>query len=165
MLKRHFAFLALAIAALALIGCDDSPENGRAIVAVSEINNGNPVQSSVSTGTSDIVPMEFRWRPYNEYALVSEATPHGDILIESYTISWTLDGGTSAIPSRTEVTSIFVPVYDVVSAGILMVTAEEKAAVVGVPVSLIAHIDFKAREMGTEHEIEFSTQTSVTFIN
>jgi len=160
MLKRHFACLALALAALGLVSCGDAPESGRAIVTVSDINAGNPISSSVSSGTDDVIAMEFRFRPYNTLLEISEATPHGDILIESYTITWT--NGT--IPSRTEESSFFLAVYEPGVYGVRLVTSAEKTAVTA-PASLVAHIDFVAREMGTEHEIKFSTQATVNFTN
>jgi hypothetical protein len=168
MLKRHFAVVLLAIAALVPFGCDDTPESGRAIVSVSDINGGVPVELSVSSGTSDMVVMEFRWRPYNnESPVVSEATPHGDIIIEHYRITWTrVSAGSGALPAREEDTSIFVPVFDLVNGAIRLVTADEKTdpSLAGAPVTMTAHIDFNAREMGTAHEIvEFSTNFTVVF--
>jgi hypothetical protein len=167
MLKRHLALAVLGIAALFPLACDNPPESGRAIVSVSQINGGDPVAVSVASGTSDNIDMEFRWRPYNNTQLdISEATPHGDIIIEHYRITWTRDSaGTGVLPAREENTSIFVPVYKLVTSGIRVVTAEEKTdpSLAAVPVSMTAHIDFNAREMGTEEKIEFSTSFSVRF--
>jgi hypothetical protein len=163
MLKRHFAFIALAIAALTLVACDDAPESGRAIVAVSNINGGNPVTSSVSLAADDVVPMEFRFRPYNMFNTITEAAPHGDIIIEHYTVTWTRTDGGTALPSRQETTSIFLSVYEPATSGVRLVTAAEKGSVTGVPVVMEAHIEFTAREMGTEEEIKFSTHFSVSF--
>ena len=165
MSKRNFAFIACAVAALALAACDDAPESGRAIVSVSEINGGAPVTASVAAATDIAVPMEFRWRPYNDYVLSSEATPHGDIIIESFTITWTGPDGSTAIPARTEAIAVFVPVYDLVTSQIRIATAAELGSVTGAPVLLTAHVDFKAREMGNDHEIEFSTSFTANFAN
>lgn len=167
MLKRHFAFFACALAALALVACDDAPESGRATVAVSEINGGTPASTSVSVPADYNVPMEFRFRPYNDLLVISEATPHGDIIIESYRVTWTRADGGAVLPAREEVTSIFLSVYEPNTGIIRLVSAAEKSdpALGTVPVTMIAHLDFKAREMGTEHEIEFSTAVSVDFVN
>ena len=166
MLKRHLALVVLALAAIFATGCDDSPESGRAIAAVSDINGGSPVDISVSSGATDDVSMIFRWRPYNDLdGVISEATPHGDIIIEHYRLTWTRSDGGTVIAPREEETSIFVPVYDLVPGAVRLVTAQEKAGVAPVPVNMTVHIDFNAREMGTEHKIEFSTSFTVHFVN
>jgi len=166
MLKRHFTFLALAIAALALVACDDAPESGRGTVTVSSINSGLPITSTVATPGDVAIPMEFRWRPYNTLNTITEAAPHGDILIEHYTITWTrVSGGTGALPTRSEDTQIFLPVYEPGVGFVRLVTSTEKgdASLAALPVTMTAHFDFVAREMGSTHEMEFSTQATVIF--
>jgi hypothetical protein len=158
MLKRHVVFIAFAAVALAAVGCSDAPESGRAVGAVSNINGGIPVSSSVSSGADDVITMEFRFRPYNTLLDISETTPYGDIIIERYVITWS----NGAIASREEITSFFLSVYEPASYGVRLVTAAEKGSV-AVPASLVAHIDFFAREMGTDSEIEFSTDVTVNF--
>ena len=168
MLKRHFAGLALALVAISLVACGDAPESGRGIVAVSSINGGVPISSSAAVAGDLIIPCEFRFRPYNSFVDITEASPHGDIIIESYTVSWTRsDGGSGVIPSRSEVTSIFLSVYEPAIGSIRMVSAAEKGdpALSTLPATLIAHIDFVAREMGSEHDMEFSTEATVSFTN
>jgi hypothetical protein len=155
----------LALAAVFAIGCDDSPESGRAIAAVSDINGGVPVDVSVSAATNADVPMTFRWRPYNDVdGVISEAAPHGDIIVEHYRITWTREDGGTVIPPREEETSIFIPVYDLVSGSVRLVTPAEKAVVAPVPVNMIVNIEFQAREMGNDHEIEFATTFTVHFV-
>jgi hypothetical protein len=160
MLKRHVVFIALAAVALAAVGCDDAPESGRAVVAVSSINGGNPVSSSVSSGVDDVVPMEFRFRPYNTFLDISEAAPHGDVIVERYTVTWS----SGAIASREEITSFFLSVYEPAIYGVRLVAASEKGAVAA-GTSLVAHIDFVAREMGNDATSEFSTEVTVSFTN
>ncbi|HET6347495.1 MAG TPA: hypothetical protein VFH88_00275 [Candidatus Krumholzibacteria bacterium] len=169
MFKRHLVLAALAVTALMAVACSDSPSTGRAIADVSMINGGEPVSSSVSIAADDNIPMEFRWRPYNNTLMdTPETTPHGDIVIEHYRITWTRDSaGSGVLPSREENTSIFVPVYTLVTAGVRVVTASEKTdpSLAGPPVTMTAHIDFNAREMGTDSEIKFSTSFTVIFTN
>lgn len=166
-MKRYLALVAIAITALFAIACDDSPSTGRAIVDVSGINGGSPVSSSVASAADDNIAMEFRWRPYNNQLIEEvETTPHGDIVIEHYRITWTRDSaGSGVIPPREENTSIFVPVYTPVVGGIRVVTAAEKLdPSVAAGVTMTAHIDFNAREMGTKSDIiKFSTSFTVIF--
>lgn len=168
-MKRHLALVALAITALFAIACDDSPSTGRAIMDVSMINDGSPVSVSIAAATDTNINMEFRWRPYNSQ-LIQEAptTPHGDVVIEHYRVTWTRDSaGSGVLPAREENTSIFVPVYDLVTSGVRVLTAADLAdpSLAGVPVTMTAHIDFNAREMGTDSDIKFSTAFTVVFTN
>jgi len=165
MLKRHLALAALAVAALIPLACDSPNESGRAIMDVSNINDGTPVALSVTSGTADNVDMEFRWRPYNNTLIdQAETSPHGDVIVVHYRITWTSISGSAAIPAREENTSIFVPVYKLVTAGIRVATAEEKAGVTA-PSTMLCHIDFNAREMGTTSKVDFSTEFTVSFTN
>jgi len=167
MAKRHFISLILALTALAGIACDDAPEEGRAIVAVSDINGGAPVQVNTAVATDEVLSMNFRWRPYtNAFGDVSEATPHGDIIITNFRVTWTDPAGGTVPTPREGTIAVFVPVYDIVGGSILLLTAEDKAAAPLAGASglmLIANIEFTAREMGTEEEIKFNTSTSVYF--
>lgn len=166
-MKRHLALVALAITALFGMGCEDSSSTGRAIVDVSDINGGSPVSVSVAAATDENIGMTFRWRPYNNQLIEAvETTPHGDIVIEHYRITWTRDSAGSGVPpAREENTSIFVPVYKLISSDIRVLTAAEKAdpSLAG-GVTMTAHIDFNAREMGTKSDIiKFSTAFTVIF--
>ncbi len=162
MLKRYFAVIILVIAAIFAVACEDSPEEGLAIFAVSDINGGNPVVSTGGAGAT--VPMTFRWRPYNDVdGVITEAAPHGDFIVEQYRITWTAVTSGATLPTpREETTSIFVPVYELVNAGIVVATPAEAASVTAGSV-LNAHIEFTAREMGTEQEAKFATTFSVSF--
>lgn len=161
MLKRSFVLLALIIATVFSLACEDSPEDGMAVFAVSDINGGSPV---VVAGGTAVVPMVFRWRPYFDVdGVITEAFPHGDFIVEHYRITWTAVTSGATIPAPREgTTAIFVPVYELVPASIAVVTAAEAGAVA--PGSVLnAHIEFTAREMGTEQEAKFATVFPVTF--
>jgi len=162
MLKRSIVLLALIIATVFSLACEDSPEDGMAVFAVSDINGGNPVV--VAGGVGGTVPMTFRWRPYFDVdGVITEAYPHGDFIVEHYRVTWTAVTAGATVPSpREETTAIFVPVYELVNAGIIVVTPTEAGAVAAGSV-LNAHIEFTAREMGTEQEAKFATVLSVTF--
>jgi hypothetical protein len=161
MLKRHLALLALVIMAVFAVACDNTAEEGMAVFGVSDINDNNPIVATGGVGAT--VDMTFRWRPYfDPSATIVEAAPHGDYVIESYRITWSAVTSGATVPSpREETTNIFVPVYDLVKAGIIVVTPAEATAAAGSVLN--ANIEFTAREMGTDKDAKFSTKISVTF--
>ncbi|HKW13164.1 MAG TPA: hypothetical protein VJS69_01640 [Candidatus Krumholzibacteria bacterium] len=162
MLKR-LALLTVLIAAVSAVACDDNKaEQGQAIFGVSDINGNNPV--TVTGGAGSTLEMTFRWRPFlDPDARIVAAAPHGDYTIESYRITWTAVTPGATVPSpRDEVTHIFLPVYELVTAGIIVLTPAEAAAVSAGSV-LDANIEFTAREMGTTRDAKFSAKFSVTF--
>ena len=174
MSKRSIALLTVAL--LAMAACDDAPESGRTVVSISNFNQGAPVQSDVvvDNGTDpayvaeDIVPAVFVARPYNE--LVT-GTSHSQVVIESYHIDWTrTDGGTGALASRDEASSIYITVGEDTDALIRLVTWGDKSGpvlsgLIGSPnqVSMRADITFQGREVGTTEEFEIKTSVSVNF--
>ncbi len=161
MLKRNLVLLILAIAAVFAVACDDSPEEGMAIAAA-EI--GGPVTAVAGAGTDTAVSVTYRWRPYfDTEGSITEAAPHGDIIVEHYRISWTTVGGSATLQPRDENISVVVPVYDLVSSSIRIVSAAEAGAVTA-GTALNANIEFTAREMGTEQEIKFTASVTVNFI-
>ena len=164
MLKRNLLLLTLAIAALFALACDDTPEEGMAVFGVSDINGNAPVVVSTIDGTGGVVSMTFRWRPYFDTdGTITEAYPHGDYVVEQYRITWTrVSAGSGVISPRETTTSIFVPVYDLVPAGIVVVTPDEAATMTAGTV-LNANIEFTAREMGTDRDAKFAAVVSVTF--
>jgi hypothetical protein len=161
MLKRHLALLALVIMAVFAVACDNTAEEGMAVFGVSDINDNNPIVATSGVGAT--VDMTFRWRPYfDPQATIVEAAPHGDYVIESYRITWSAVTSGATVPSpREEATNIFVPVYDLVKAGIIVVTPAEATAAAGSVLN--ATIEFTAHEMGTDKDAKFSTKISVTF--
>jgi len=160
MFKRTLLLLVLAVSAAFAVACDDSTSEGMAIFGVSDINGNAPV---VSAGGAT-VEMTFRWRPYfDTNAAIVEAYPHGDYVIDSYRVTWTAVTAGATLPSpRDTATQIFVPVYDLVSASILVATPAE-AGVVAAGSVLNATIQFTAHEMGSDKEAKFSTTFAVTF--
>lgn len=164
MMKRHLVLFILAIAALFAVACDDTAEEGMAIFGVSDINGNEPVVVSTADGSGGVVSMTFRWRPYfDTEGSITEAYPHGDYNIEHYRITWTrVSAGSGVIGARETTTSIFVPVYDLVPAGIIVVTPDEAATMTAGTI-LNANIEFTAREMGTDRDAKFSATVSVTF--
>ncbi|HEU4364088.1 MAG TPA: hypothetical protein VFT13_01350 [Candidatus Krumholzibacteria bacterium] len=170
MRKRFVAFAALAVVALAVAACDDAPESGRATIVVTNINNGSPLESDVSTDSlvyEDLVPVSFLSRPYNQFI----TAPRGDAIIEKYRIEWArTDGGTGTLATREEITSIFVPVDGTASGVIRLVSWQDKSGPVLGPlvgtnnvIAMTATITFFAREVGTEHDIETQAVVGVHF--
>lgn len=160
MLKRTLLLLVLAVSAVFAVACDDSTSEGMAIFGVSDINGNAPVTGA----TASLVNMTFRWRPYFDTdAAIVEAYPHGDYIIDNYRVSWTAVTAGATIPAvRETATQIFVPVYELVTAPIVVATPAE-AGVVAAGSILNATIEFTAHEMGTTKEATFSTTFAVTF--
>lgn len=174
MAKRSIALVTVAL--LALAACDDAPESGRTIVSIQEFNGGNPVQSDVvvDDGTNpayvseDLIPVLFVARPYNKFIT---GTSHNQIVVERYHVEWTrTDGGTGALASRDEASSIYVTVGDETEAFIRLVTWADKSGpvlspLIGSPgqVGMRADVTFFAREVGTDAEVEFAASVSVNF--
>lgn len=174
MSKRSIALVAVAL--LAMAACDDAPESGRTVVTITEFNKGAPVQSDVvvDNGTDpayvaeDLVPVVFTAHPYND--LVT-GTTHSQVVIESYRIVWTrTDGGTGALATREEASSIYITVGEDTDALIRLVTWGDKSGpilsgLIGSPnqIGMRADITFNGREVGTEQEVELQTSVSVNF--
>jgi hypothetical protein len=108
--------------------------------------------------------MTFRWRPYfDTNASIVAAAPHGDYVIDHYRVVWSaVTAGATLPPAREESTSIFVPVYDLVTANIIVATATE-AASNGAGTDLNANIQFTAHEMGSTKKATFAITVTVHF--
>ena len=166
MLKRHLvlvALVALAVISALFVACDNNKaEEGQAIFGVSDINSNEPVV--VAGGAGSTVDMTFRWGPFfDPDKTIVEAAPHGDYTIESYRVTWAAVTQGATVPSpRDEAVHIFLPVYNLVTAGVIVLTPAESASVTAGSV-LNVTIEFTAREMGTTRDAKFSTTFSVTF--
>ena len=163
MFKQVFILVLLAIAAMFAVGCDDNAAaDGMAVFGVSDVNgsSGDPIVAA----TASNVPMTFRWRPYfDPNATVVEAYPHGDYIIDHYRVVFSAVTAGATVPSpREESTSILVPVYELVTAGIIVATPAE-AASNATPAMLNANIQFTAHEMGTEKDATFNITVTVHF--
>jgi hypothetical protein len=174
MSKRSIALLTVAL--LAMAACDDAPESGRTVVSITEFNQGAPVQSDVvvDNGTDppyvaeDLVPAVFTARPYSD--LVT-GTSHSQVVIESYHIVWTrTDGGSGALATRDEASSIYITVGEDTDATIRLVTWGDKSGPVlsglmgsSNQIGMRADITFHGREVGTDEEMELQTSVSVNF--
>jgi hypothetical protein len=167
--KRQLVWAALALAALAFVGCDDAPEDGRATVAVT-LNGGAPIESDVSDAGvvfEDFITASFFSRAYNAFV----TPPRGDIIIESYRVVWErTDGGTGTLASREETLNLFVPLGSSVTTSIRLVTWADKTGPVLSPlvgslntITMSARIEFTAREVGTESEVKTAASASVNF--
>jgi hypothetical protein len=175
MTKRIIASLA-ALATLALSACDDAPESGRILLSIVEFNLGLPVESDVVVDDGvnpayvpeDLVPVTLAARPYNKFVT---GTAHNQVVIDSYHIDWTrTDGGSGALPSRDESSSIYVQVGEETDATIRLVTWQDKNGPVLSPlvgtansIGMRADITFTGHEVGTEEEVTLKTSVSANF--
>jgi hypothetical protein len=127
---------------------------------VSDVNNGDPI-TAADVGS---VSMTFRWRPYfDTNASIVEAAPHGDYIIDSYRVTWSAVTAGATVPGpREEQTSILVPVYKTVPAGIVLATPAEAALVTAGSLAN-AHVDFTAHELGTTKDAKFGVDVTVHF--
>lgn len=163
MLKQGFILVLLAIAAMFAVACDDNAAaDGMAVFGVSDINGstGGPIVAA----SASAVPMTFRWRPYfDPNAQIVEAAPHGDYVIDHYRVVWSAVTAGATVPgAREESTSILVPVYELVTAGIVVADATE-ATSNSAGAMLNANIEFTAHELGTEKEATFEITVTVHF--
>jgi hypothetical protein len=168
--KRHFLWAALAVAVLIPMGCEDGPEEGRAVIAAT-VNSGNPIESDVidSTGAvfEDFIPIALASRPYNDFI----TAPRGDVIIESYRIVWErTDGGTGTLATREETVNVYLPVGGNGTMTIRLVSWSDKTGPVLQPivgtnqlVTMRATIEFTAREVGTDHEVKTAASVTVNF--
>ncbi len=167
--KRHTTWAAIAIASLALVSCEDAPEEGRAIIAVT-LNAGNPIESDVTDAGvifEDLITTAFESRTYNAFI----TSPRGDVIIESYRIVWErTDGGSGTLATREETLNLFLPIGQPTTASIRLVSWQDKTGPILAPlagtmntVTMRATIEFTAREPGTESEIETAASATVNF--
>ena len=163
MLKQGIILVLLAIAAMFAVGCDDNAAtDGMAVFGVSDINGstGDPIVAA----SASAVPMTFRWRPYfDPNAAIVEAAPHGDYVIDHYRVVFSANTSGATLPGpREESCSTLVPVYELVTAGIVVVTPTE-ATSNSAGTLLNANIEFTAHELGTEKEATFNITVTVHF--
>jgi hypothetical protein len=168
--KRHIASAALVVlAAIGFIGCDDAPEEGRATIAVT-LNDGGPIESDVSDGGvvfEDFIPADFFSRAFNQFI----TAPRGDVIIESYRITWErTDGGSGTLSPREESLNLYLPLDDTVATSIRLVTWNDKSGTVLAPlvgttntVTMKVTIEFTCREVGTEAETKTAASATVHF--
>ena len=168
--KRHIASAALLLlAAIGFVGCDDAPEEGRALIAVT-MNGGAPIESDVSADSlvfEDFVPVEFFSRAFNEFI----TAPRGDVIIETYRVTWErTDGGSGTLPPREESLNLYLPLNESVSTTIRLVTWGDKSGPVLGPilgtnsiVTMKVTVEFTCREVGTEAETKTTASATVTF--
>ena len=169
MRKRHYVWAALALAALGFVGCDDAPEEGRSTIAVT-LNGGVPLESDVSDGGiifEDLIDAAFVSRAFNKFI----TAPRGDVIVESYRITWErTDGGTGVLPPREETVNLYLPLEDPTITSIRLVTWQDKTGPILSPlvgtlnvVGMRCTVEFTARELGTESEVKTKASVSVNF--
>ncbi len=168
--KRHIASAALLLfAAIGFVGCDDAPEEGRATIVVT-LNGGSPIESDVSADSlvfEDFVPVDFFSRAFNEFI----TAPRGDVIIETYRVTWErTDGGSGTLSPREESLNLYLPLNGSVSTTIRLVTWDDKSGPVLGPilgtnniVTMKVTVEFTCREPGTESETKTSASATVKF--
>ncbi|HEU4930033.1 MAG TPA: hypothetical protein VFU38_09390 [Candidatus Krumholzibacteria bacterium] len=170
--KRHIASAALVLlAAMGFVGCDDAPEEGRVTVGVT-LNGGAPLESDVSDAGvvfEDFVDADFFLRPYNNFI----TAPRGDVIVESYRVTWErTDGGSGTLSPREETINLYLPIDATMPIGsvIRLVTWDDKTGTILAPlvgttntVEMRVTVEFTCREPATDSEIKTSASASVHF--
>ena len=168
--KRHIASAALLLfAAIGFVGCDDAPEEGRALITVT-MNDGAPIESDVSDGGvvfEDFIPVDFLSRPFNSFI----TAPRGDVIVETYRVTWErTDGGSGTLSPREETLNLYVPLESSTGTVIRLVTWDDKSSAILAPlvgtvnvVTMRVTVEFTCREPGTESETKTSASATVKF--
>ena len=184
MLKRFLTLsLITGIALGSLVACDADPEQSRSVIFISSFNCGVPVFSDVLEQGDITAPGDefisedwplvwFFNKPYNHMIITQPGYPHGDSVIESYTVVWSRPDGGAVPPPREEFMGLNVQSDDSSPGQVRLVSVQEKlfpdiAALQngGGAVSIImnATITFQARESGTDRNSTFIATVTVQF--
>jgi len=181
--------VALFLGVIFLSCSDNTSNNQRTIVMVSNINDGSPFVSDVlNQGDSlynhdrvtyktdddfieeDYIPVTFYNRPYSSLIDVDNSSL-GDFLVTGYDVEFIRpDGGTSPVPPFTGQTSVLVPANSTVEANILLVPSYVKSQppldslqYTSNEIMAYAHIIFHGHEVQTDRSIDFTADISVDF--
>jgi hypothetical protein len=183
MLKRFLTLsLITGIALGSLVACDADPEQSRSVVFINSFNCGVPVFSDVlEQGTDIALPADdyiaedwplvwFFNKPYNTMIITQPGFPHGDAVIESYTVAWSRPDGGPVPPVREEFMGLNVNSDDKQAGQVRLVSVQEKlfpdiAALQGGAGALVmnATLTFQARESGTSRYSTFIANVTVQF--
>lgn len=144
--KKTLVFTVIIGALFAVLaGCDNDPEQNRAVVTVSSLNNNTPLLSDVwEQGDSirnkqgdlvlhddhireDWIPVVFFNKPYNAIVTTGPGAPHGDFLVTRYRVHWERTGGGLALPDFEAGLGIMIPSGKSVEGMIQLVTFENKS--------------------------------------
>jgi hypothetical protein len=170
--KRHIASAALLLfAAVGFVGCDDATEEGRVTVNVT-LNEGGPIESDVSDGGvvfEDFIPADFWLRPFNEFI----TAPRGDVIVESYRVTWVrTDGGSGTLSPREETVNVYLPIDATmpIESVVRLVTWQDKTGSILAPlvgttntITMVVTVEFTCREPGADSEIKTQASATVHF--
>jgi len=185
MLKQLLTIsLITGIALGSLVACDADPEQSRSVVFINSFNCGVPVFSDVLEQGDDIAvttddyigedwPLVWFYnKPYNHMIITRPGGPHGDVVIESYTVAWSArsDGG-AVPPVRTEYMGLKVETDDKKGGQVRLVSVQEKMFLLNdlfianpnAAILMNATLTFQAREAGTDRNSTFIVTASVQF--
>ena len=183
MLKRFLTLsLITGIALGSLVACDADPEQSRSVVFINSFNCGVPVFSDVLEQGDDIAAagddfiaedwplVWFFNKPYNTMIVTQPGFPHGDAVIESYTVQWSRPDGGPVPPPREEFMGLKIKSDDKNAGQVRLVSVQEKlfpdiVALQGGGGALVmnATITFQAREAGTSRNSTFVSNVTVQF--
>lgn len=170
--------VALAVIALVMTSCDNSPQQNRSVLSIesliTEEGFAAPVISDVLTNGSvfpDAVTVVFQNRPYSQLIVTAPDRPYGDFEIYKYRVEWeSTDGSTPALPTYEADMGLTVPSFKSAGASVMIVTWENKAnppldALVGAnqEARMNAKITFFGHETGTDRETTIQAQIGVIF--
>ncbi|MFQ5511393.1 MAG: hypothetical protein ACE5EO_06040 [Candidatus Krumholzibacteriia bacterium] len=186
-----FTFV-MALAMVVVASCQNDPEDNRAVVTVSSINNNAPFFSDVlEQGDTlfvggapftqddfveeDFIPVIFHNRPFHSFVTTGPGQPFNDFLITRYRVEWRrADGGLVVLPTYDGATSVMVPSNELVTASFLLVPFEQKNGALLSAINylglnfpdeilMIARLTFWGHETGSDREWFFTAEVSVDF--
>ena len=182
MLKRFLTIsLITGLALGSLVACDTDPEQSRSVVFINSFNCGVPLFSDVlEQGDILVAGDEFiseDWplvwffnKPYNNMILTRPGAPHGDVIVESYTVTWSRPDSGPVPPTREEFMGLKVQTGDKQGGQVRLVSVQEKlfpdiVALQGGGGALVmnATLTFQAREAGTDRNSTFIAVVTVQF--
>jgi hypothetical protein len=180
--KFKLILILIGISTVVLASCDNDPEENRAVVVVSSINENAPFSSdvldqgdSLAVTTDDFIredwiPVTFYNRPYNSIIATSPGGALNDVLVTDYRVTWERVGGGTIPPPFDGATSILVPSGELISATIVLVPIATKelaflSALQYNPgqILMTANILFTAHEVTSGREVTITASLSVNF--
>jgi len=181
MLKRFLTIsLITGIALGSLVACDADPEQSRSVVFISSFNCGVPVfadvleQGDITVPGDEFIsedwPLVWFWnKPYNQMIVTRPNAPHGEVIVESYTVQWSRPDGGAVPPVREEFMGLKVQTSDKAGGQVRLVSVQEKlfpdiaALQSGGALIMNATLTFQARESGTDRNSTFIANVTVQF--
>ena len=181
MAKHLLVLLMISVMVLSIAGCGEEQQN-RSVVTVASLNENVPFLADVYSENDladplddaiveDYIEVLFQNKPYNNLVITEPFQPHGDYIVDQYTITWTrTDGGSGVPPDYFGGTSIRVPSGGFGGGNIVLVPFSVKLMPfmvalqgTGTELLMVATITFSGHEAGTDRRSTFAGSISVGF--